>query len=165
MKKVAAILFCLFLIVICPITVFAQTVNGEGDRTAVITTAVPKYHKITISAEGAKVELNGKNGIEFVVDRLSEPTIHINVDSEKEIKQVLINDEDITDKMVDNSYTIESVYEDKLITVIVQSSTEPSTPDTPHTGDTPCTVLYIIMVLAFGIFLISHRKLLQKGKL
>lgn len=128
MKKAAATLLCICLIAVFPLTAFAQTT--EGDNTSVIKTVVPSKHEISVSADGAEVIINGKSATDFEIDRLSEPTITFKPESGKRIRQVLLNGEDITDKITDGSYTLPPVYEDLVITVTTEDYTEPTTEPT-----------------------------------
>lgn len=128
MKKAAATLLCICLIAVFPLTAFAQTT--EGDNTSVIKTVVPSKHEISVSADGAEVIINGKSATDFEIDRLSEPTITFKPESGKRIRQVLLNGEDITNKITDGSYTLPPVYEDLVITVTTEDYTEPTTEPT-----------------------------------
>ena len=128
MKKAAATLLCICLIAVFPLTAFAQTT--EGDNTSVIKTVVPSKHEISVSADGAEVIINGKSATDFEIDRLSEPTITFKPESGKRIRQVLLNGEDITDKITDGSYTLPPVYEDLVIAVTTEDYTEPTTEPT-----------------------------------
>ena len=128
MKKAAATLLCICLIAVFPLTAFAQTT--EGDNTSVIKTVVPSKHEISVSADGAEVIINGESATDFEIDRLSEPTITFKPESGKRISRVLLNGEDITDKITDGSYTLPPVYEDLVITVTTEDYTEPTTEPT-----------------------------------
>lgn len=141
MKRIAAVLLCLCLIATFLLTAFAQNTDG-GDTH--ISTVVPSSHKISVSAEGAEVSVNGVTAKEFIVDRLSQPTITFKPESGKRISKVMLNGEDITDKITDGSYTLESVYQDLVITVNTEDYTEPATetpeptePTTQPTTETP----------------------------
>lgn len=145
MKKIAAMLLCLCLIVAFPLTAFAKNTDG-GDTH--ISTVVPGFHKITVNADGAEAFINGTASKEFTVERLSEPTVVFKPESGKRISGVLLNGEDITDKITDDSYTLEPVYEDKIMTVTTEvyiepptenpSATQPTT-EKPTTGIEPTT--------------------------
>ena len=138
MKKIAVMLLCLCLIAAFPLTAFAQNTNG-GDTH--ISTVVPSSHKITVDADGAEVLINGTAATEFTVERLSAPTITFKPESGKQISSVMLNGEDITDKITDGSYTLESVYQDIVISVTTEAIIQPPTvePPTEPTTETPST--------------------------
>ncbi|MCI5727349.1 MAG: carboxypeptidase-like regulatory domain-containing protein [Clostridium sp.] len=121
MKKIASLLLCLCLVFSLSTVAFAQTVSeSENSGKSVISTSVPYSHTVTVSASGAEVLFDGSLQNSFVVDRLSKPTVIIRANSGKAIKQVLLNDEDITSKIKGGYYTFESVYDDKTLTVITE---------------------------------------------
>ena len=141
MKRIAAALLCLCLIAAFPLTALAQNTSG-GD--AHISAKVPDSHKITAAADGVEVFVNGTAGKEFTVERLSAPTVTFKPKSGKRISKVMLNGEDITDKITDGSYTLEPVYQDLVITVNTEDYTEPATetpeptePTTQPTTETP----------------------------
>ncbi|MGN0463045.1 MAG: hypothetical protein ACI4HZ_11455 [Ruminococcus sp.] len=138
MKKIAVMLLCLCLIAAFPLTAFAQNTNG-GDTH--ISTVVPSSHKITVDADGAEVLINGTAATEFTVERLSAPTITFKPESGKQISSVMLNGEDITDKITDGSYTLESVYQDIVISVTTEAIIQPPTvePPTEPTTENPST--------------------------
>lgn len=141
MKKIAVMLLCLCLIAAFPLTAFAQVTGSDGDNTSVIKTVVPSQHKISFSVEGVEVILDGESGTEFTVDRLSKPTITFKPKDGKRISKVLLNGEDITDKITDGSYTLESVYQDIVISVTTEAIIQPPTvePPTEPTTENPST--------------------------
>ena len=138
MKKIAVMLLCLCLIAAFPLTAFAQNTNG-GDTH--ISTVVPSSHKITVDADGAEVLINGTAATEFTVERLSAPTITFKPESGKQISSVMLNGEDITDKITDGSYTLESVYQDIVVSVTTEAIIQPPTvePPTEPTTENPST--------------------------
>ena len=75
MKKIAVFLLCLSMLSAGALTAYAEepdTAPGE----ATIGTEVPDSHKITITVTGnADVTVNGKEGTEFDVERLSQPEL------------------------------------------------------------------------------------------
>lgn len=141
MKRIAAALLCLCLIAAFPLTALAQNTSG-GD--AHISAKVPDSHKITVAADGVEVLINSTASNEFTVERLSAPTVTFKPKIGKRISKVMLNDEDITDKITDGSYTLEPVYQDLVITVNTEDYTEPATetpeptePTTQPTTETP----------------------------
>lgn len=114
MRKTTALLLSLLVLCSMSITVFAE------DTT--ITTTVPDSHTLTVTADGANVFCNGQSGNQFTVERLSEPTLLIRAVSGKEIIQVCLNGEDITGQIKGASYTMESIYEDKELSVVTRDA-------------------------------------------
>ena len=119
------------------LTAYAEDPNtAPGEAT--IGTEVPDSHKITITVTGnADVTVNSKEGSEFEVERLSEPVIEIKAKDGEKITKVLLNGEDITDKLVDGKLTLDPIYEDKALDIQVETEALPvdssqpdsSTPD------------------------------------
>lgn len=143
MKKIIALLssFCL-VCCLSHLECYALDSSEYSDSdSAVISASVPYFHTITAEADGAKVILDGEQGVAFSVDRLSQPTVIIRPDSGKRIKQVLLNGTDITAQINDGCYVFEPVYEDKTLTVItetVEDAEESDVQDRSH-EDNPIT--------------------------
>ena len=138
MKKLAAMLLCLSMLSAGALTAYAEEEPNIALGEATIGTVVPDSHNITITVTGsADVTVNGKEGTEFDVERLSEPVIKIKAKDGEKITKVLLNGEDITDKLVDGKLTLDPIYEDKALDIQVETealpvdSSEPdsSTPD------------------------------------
>ena len=123
MKKITALLLCFLLLCACSISVLADDVQ--------VSTKVPSSHKLTASADGAKVFFEGFEGTEFTVERLSEPRILIRAESGKVINSVMINGEDVTEELHGGYLDLTPVYEDKVITVITED--EPTVPKDTYT--------------------------------
>lgn len=109
MKKMMTLLLSFLLLCSMSMTAFAEE--------ATITATVPDRHTVTVTADGAEVFCNGQSGSRFSVDRLSEPTLLIRAESGKEITQIRLNGEDITDQVKGGYYTLEPIYENKTLTV------------------------------------------------
>ena len=119
MRKIMALLLCFCLLSVGPVTAFAQEAVHEeetGGNTNISVT-VPDSHKITISAEHAQVLYHGQMGENFSVERLSEPTFLIRPENGYKVARVLLNGEDVTAQVRGGYYTLESVYEEKTMTV------------------------------------------------
>jgi hypothetical protein len=138
MKKLAAMLLCLSMLSAGALTAYAEEEPNTAPGEATIGTVVPDSHKITITVTGnADVTVNGKEGSEFEVERLSEPVIKIKAKDGEKITKVLLNGEDITDKLVDGKLTLDPIYEDKALDIQVETEALPvdssqpdsSTPD------------------------------------
>ena len=130
MKRLTALLLCFLLLCTCSVTAFAAEPEAEETNT-VISVTVPDSHKITVTAENAKVFYEGVSGEEFTVERLSEPRLLIRAESGKVIKSVMINGEDVTEELHGGYLDLDAVYEDKEITVTAED--EPVSPKDTYT--------------------------------
>lgn len=160
MKKIVVL-----FISICSILMFGTAIVCAADTgSTAVTTEVPDYHTITVTAErSVKVIYNGKQ-VEnsFLVERLSQPVIQFQIDDGYTIKSVLLNGEDITSGIHDGYYTFDPVYEDKSLNIIVESSEQPS--ESPSgavlTGE-DCRMLMLLFIVLFisgGIVLCTLKK-------
>ena len=122
MKIITSLLLCLCLVFSLSTVVFAGTVpESESIGKSVISTSVPYSHTVTVSAKGAEVIFDGELRESFAVERLSQPTLIIRAQSGKTVKKVLLNGEDITSQIKGGYFTLEPVYEDKVLTVITEN--------------------------------------------
>ena len=130
MKKLTALLLCFLLLCTCSVTAFAAEPEAEETNT-VISVTVPDSHKITVTAENAKVFYEGVSGDSFMVERLSTPRLLIRAESGKVIKTVMLNDVDVTAFLHGGYLDLAPVYEDKVITVTTED--EPVAPKETYT--------------------------------
>ena len=130
MKRLTALLLCFLLLCTCSVTAFAAEPEDEISTT-VISVTVPDSHKITVTADSARVFYEGVSGEEFIVERLSEPRLLIRAESSKVIKSVMINGEDVTEELHGGYLDLAPVYEDKVITVTTED--EPVAPKETYT--------------------------------
>ena len=130
MKKLTGLLLCFLLLCTCSVTAFAAEPEAEETNT-VISVTVPDSHKITVTAENAKVFYEGDSGEEFTVERLSTPRLLIRAESGKVIKSVMLNDVDVTAELHGGYLGLDAVYEDKVITVTTED--EPAAPKDTYT--------------------------------
>ena len=130
MKKLTALLLCFLLLCTCSVTAFAAEPEAEETNT-VISVTVPDSHKITVTAENAKVFYEGVSGDSFTVERLSTPRLLIRAESGKEIKSVTLGGVDVTAELHGGYLDLEAVYEDKVITVTTED--EPLAPKDTYT--------------------------------
>ena len=139
MRKMTAVLLCVFLLTMLSVTAFAaapQTFSGQ----TVITTTVPYNHKVVIHITGnANVTLDGEPGEEHIVDRMSQPVLDIIPNDGEKVTKVLLNGVDITDQVNDGEYVLLPVYQDEDLDFQVEtkkteqsdtSKLESSVPDT-----------------------------------
>ena len=130
MKRLTALLLCFLLLCTCSVTAFAAEPEAEETNT-VISVTVPNSHKITVTAENAKVFYEGVSGDSFTAERLSTPRLLIRAESGKVIKTVMLNDVDVTAELHGGYLDLAPVYEDKVITVTTED--EPATPKDTYT--------------------------------
>ena len=130
MKKITALLLCFLLLCTGTLSAFAAESEDEV-TTTVISVTVPDSHKITVTAESAKVFYEGSSGEEFTVARLSQPRLLVRAESGKVIKSVTLNGVDVTALLHGGYLDLEPVYEDKVITVTTEDA--PSTPAGTYT--------------------------------
>ena len=130
MKKLTVLLLCFLLLCTCSLTAFAAEPEAEETNT-VISVTVPDSHKITVTAENAKVFYEGVSGEEFIVERLNEPRLLIRAESGKVIKSVMMNGEDVTEELHGGYLDLAPIYEDKVITVTTED--EPVARDETYT--------------------------------
>ena len=131
MKKTAVALLCFLTLCIYGMTAFAAPPEDEVTST-VISVAVPKSHKITVSADSASVFFEGVSGEEFEIARQSKPRLLIRAESGKTITSVTLDGEDVTDRLDGGYLELASVYKDEKILV--------TTADLPAKSDETYTV-------------------------
>ena len=76
MKRLTALLLCFLLLCTCSVTTFAAEPEAEETNT-VISVTVPDSHKITVTADSARVFYEGVSDDSFTVERLSAPRLLI----------------------------------------------------------------------------------------
>lgn len=130
MKRLTALLLCFLLLCTCSVTAFAAEPEAEETNT-VISVTVPDSHKITVTAENAKVFYEGVSGDSFTVERLSTPRLLIRAESGKAIKSVTLGGADVTAELHGGYLDLTPVYEDKVITVTTED--EPAAPKDTYT--------------------------------
>lgn len=130
MKRLTALLLCFLLLCTCSVTAFAAEQEAEETNT-VISVTVPDSHKITVTADSARVFYEGVSGDSYTVERLSTPRLLIRAESGKVIKTVMLNGEDVTAELHGGYLDFASVYEDKVLTVTTED--EPAAPKDTYT--------------------------------
>lgn len=130
MKRLTALLLCFLTLCTCSVTAFAAEPESEETNT-VISVTVPDSHKITVTADSARVFYEGVSGEEFTVERLSTPRLLIRAESGKVIKSVMLNAVDVTAELHGGYLDLTPVYEDKVITVTTED--EPIAPKDSYT--------------------------------
>ena len=139
MRRLAVLGLCLCLFPYCAMTAFAEnTITSTAPQNdAVISVSVPSAHTLTVTVpDGVTVTLDGVAGNNFSIDRLSEPTLAVNIPDGQEIVKIMLNGEDVTDKFVNRRYKLPPVYENLALEVETRS-VEPTTSTTePTTSST-----------------------------
>ena len=130
MKRLTALLLCFLLLCTCSVTAFAAEPETEETNT-VISVTVPDSHKITVTADSARVFYEGVSGDSFTVERLSTPRLLFRAESGKVIKTVMLNGEDVTAELHGGYLDLAPVYEDKVLTVTTED--EPAAPKDTYT--------------------------------
>ena len=130
MKKLTALLLCFLTLCTCSVTAFAAEPEVEKTNT-VISVTVPDSHKITVTADSARVFYEGVSGDNFTVERLSTPSLLIRAESGKVIKMVMLNGEDVTAELHGGYLDLVPVCEDKVLTVTTED--EPAAPKDTYT--------------------------------
>ena len=133
MKKLTALLLCFLLLCIFTVSAFAATVEGpeEEQEDVGVSTTVPDSHKITVTADSARVFYEGVSGDSFTVERLSTPRLLIRAESGKVIKTVMLNGVDVTADLHSGYLDLAPIYEDKAITITTED--EPAAPEDTYT--------------------------------
>ena len=160
MKKLTALLLCFLLLCTCSVTAFAAEPEAEETNT-VISVTVPDSHKITVTAENAKVFYEGVSGDSFTVERLSTPRLLIQAESGKVIKTVMLNGVDVTEELHEGYLDLTTVYEDKVITVTTESATVQDPSVSPAEDNTNLSWWWLLLILCAAcivVFEIYRRK-------
>lgn len=148
MRRLAVLGLCLCIFPYCALTAFAEdtTTSTAPKNDAVISVSVPSAHTLTVTApDGVTVMLDGVAGKNFNVERLSEPTLALIIPDGQEIVKIVLNGEDITDKLVNGQYKLAPVYENLALEVETRpvepttSTTEPTTSSTTDSSTSSTT--------------------------
>ena len=128
MKKYAVFLLCLSMLTCTVITVCAEG-SDQTPGEATIGTEVPDKHKLRLTVTGdVDVKVNGEDGKEFTVDRLSEPVLEIKAKDGEQITKVVLNGEDVTDQLKDGKLKLPGIYEDSeyVLSAETENISDPS---------------------------------------
>ncbi len=130
MKKITALLLCFLLLCALSTSAFAAEPESETTDTTISVT-VPNTHKITVTAEDARVFYEGFSGEEFTVSRLSEPRLLVRAESGKVIDSVVLNGVDATELLHGGYLELDPIYEDKQL--VVTTKDKPTAPEETYT--------------------------------
>ena len=115
-----------------------RSISESSIQKSTITAIVPDTHNISLNLSHATLE--GEDGeiddTVYTVKRLSSPTFKIHVEEGYELSKVLVDDVDITDKVKNGTFTLESINNDQTITVETIEE-EPKPTETPEPTPTP----------------------------
>ncbi len=132
----------LAVLLLFPASAFAADTGSAAGTQSTISTTVPDSHNIRVEKTHATVafedeETQDEEGISdnFTVDRFSEPKIQIEAEKGWKIKSILLNDQDVTDKLEDGYLTLEPVYEDMTLVVETEENTSGGSGDTDKDDD------------------------------
>ena len=135
MKRIAVLGLCLCIFPYCAMTAFAEDTPPPNNN-AVIEVSVPSEHTLTVIApDGVTVFLNGKSGVIFNVERLSEPMIEVKAPDGQDIVKITLSGEDMTSKLVGGQYKLPPVYENLALEVETKAAA-PTTSTTEQTTST-----------------------------
>ena len=122
MKKYAVFLLCLSMLTCTAIPAFAEGEQNPTTGEATIGTEVPETHDLKLTITGdVDVKVNGVDGKEFTVERLSEPVLEIKANDGEKITKDVLNGEDVTDQVVDGKLKLPSVYEDGVYDLSIET--------------------------------------------
>ena len=140
MKKIAVFILCFSLLAASAVTAHADE-PGATPGQAVLSAEVPSGHIVTMIVPGeGDATLDGKNGSRFEVERQSEPVVSITIREGYELigVKVLLDGEDITDRLNGLELKLPPVRKDEMLEIIIETkkaqnepSPAPSRPKKP----------------------------------
>ncbi|MCC8120701.1 MAG: hypothetical protein LIO42_01650 [Oscillospiraceae bacterium] len=113
MRKLAAFLWALCLLLFCAAPSLAAGVSGS----TVITTEVPSTHTLTVEAENATVSYGGREGMSFQVPRNQGFSLDIQATEGHLISQILLDGEDVTASFSRGTLTLSGIHDAAALTV------------------------------------------------
>jgi hypothetical protein len=122
MKKIAALLLCVFLLIACRVTVCAtgELTEEEPEETVNVTTTVPDGLALKVMATNVQICIDGIAAESFTITRQDTPTLELIPAEDFYIKAVYINGEDVTGRVKDGRLTLDPVFEDLELVVLTQ---------------------------------------------
>ena len=142
MKKITACLFILAILVLFPVTVWAQKTT--------LTTEVPSSHTLYMDITGSgTVIIDGiscTQTVDLQIKRGIAPQISVKPADDAVLKTAVLNEKDITEELRKGTYKMPQMCFDAKLTVVFEAVT-----GTPQTGDPiPVTALCFAMVLSLA---------------
>ena len=122
MKKIAALLLCVFLLLACCVTVCAtgELTEKEPEETVNVTTTVPDGLALKVMAANVQICIDGIASESFTITRQDTPTLELIPAEDFYIQAVYINGEDVTRRVKDGCLTLDPVFEDLELVVLTQ---------------------------------------------
>ena len=122
MKKIAALLLCVFLLLACSTTVYAtgELTEKEPEETVNVTTTVPDGLALKVMATNVQICINGIAAESFTITRQDTPTLELTPAEDFYIQAVYLNGEDVTGRVKDGRLTLDPVFEDLELVVLTQ---------------------------------------------
>ena len=113
MKKIAALLLCVFLLLACCVTVCAtgELTEKEPEETVSVTTTVPDGLALKVMATNVQICIDGIAAESFTITRQDTPTLELTPAEDFYIKAVYLNGEDVTGRVKDGRLTLDPVFE------------------------------------------------------
>ena len=101
MKKIAALLLCVFLLLACSMTVYAtgDLTEKEPEETVSVTTTVPDGLALKVMATNVQICIDGITAESFTITRQDTPTLELTPEEDFYIQAVYINGEDVTGRV------------------------------------------------------------------
>ena len=122
MKKIAALLLCVFLLLACCMTAGAtgELTEKEPEETVNVTTTVPDGLALKVMAANVQIRIDGIASESFTITRQDTPTLELIPAEDFYIQAVYINGEDVTGRVKDGCLTLDPVFEDLELVVLTQ---------------------------------------------
>ena len=122
MKKITALLLCVFLLLACCVTVCAtgELTEKEPEETVNVTTSVPDGLALKVMAANVQICIDGIAAESFTITRQDTPTLELIPAEDFYIQAVYINGEDVTGRVKDGRLTLDPVFEDLELVVLTQ---------------------------------------------
>lgn len=123
MNKIKYVVLLVIALLLFPSTIQATMIVNDTNTT--ISTQVPTTHEIELQTDGnGTVFYDGIATTHMVVERLSMPKVLIRGESGYSIKEVMLNNQDVTHRVVGGYFTFEEVHDDAVLKVRFQKETD-----------------------------------------
>ena len=122
MKKIAALLLCVFLLFASCLTVYASgsLTESNPEETVSVSTTVPDGLKLKVMAVNVQISIDGVSADHFTITRQDTPTLELTPAEDFYIQKVYINGEDVTGRLKDGRLTLDPVSQDLDLVVLTQ---------------------------------------------
>jgi len=148
-RKLTACLFTLILLVLLPVTVWAQETT--------LTTMIPTTHILHIDIVGdGEIVVDGVSYTQsgdLQIPRGATPQISVKPTDGAVLKSAIVNEKDITEELCKGAYTLPEMFFDARLVVAFET-----VPGAPKTGDpAPVSALCLAMLLSLAGVLYSWK--------